>query len=476
MTKCSFAVISDPHYFSPTLTDGGKAYQLRSGSDQKCILESAAIVKAAFEKLAADDTIEAVLIPGDLSDDGEIVSHEEFSALLHELKKHKKVFVTTATHDFCCDNNAKVYFGDSYAPLDKTADIPYLRKTYAPFGPDQAISVFENFNGLCSYVVQLGEGVRLFGLNDDQDGSGSSGYSREHLAWIVQQMKDAKEAGDRIVAMQHHVCVPHFTKLLTGAGICCGNRDKVAEAFAENGTDILFVGHSHWQNITEYHAQNGNLMTQVNVGSLSGHPAPVFKVDMSDTEIEMHTEYVTEFEFDGQKLTSDYIKEHSKGLVANVLKPASEGNLKEFTERLGALGVHSDAPEKFFFVIRRLCKYIMNVKVGSLVKTVNRLTFGKGIDKKSAEDIKEEMVIDIIYNIFLNLFDGGLGRYEKGSAVYNVVSDFISIPSRLLGRFGFVPDKIKGLTKEIHELVCLLMDDGVNNNYKKIEIKKKVTV
>ena len=476
MKKCSFAVVSDPHYFSPTLTDGGRAYELRSGSDQKCILESAAICKAAFKKLADDDTIDAVLIPGDLSDDGEIVSHEEFSSLLHELSKKKKVFVTTATHDFCCDNNAKVYFGDEYAPLKETADIPYLRKTYAPFSTDNAIAVYENFNGLCSYVAQLGDGVRVFGLNDDQSGTGSSGYSEEHLAWILNQMEEAKKAGDRIVAMQHHVCVPHYTKLLTGAGICCGNKEAVAEGFASKGTDILFVGHSHWQNITEYHAENGNLMTQVNVGSLSGHPAPIFKVTFTDDEIEMHTEYVTEFEFDGKTLTNEYIKEHSKGLVGNVLKPASEGNLKEFTERLSALGVHSDAPEKFFFIIKRLCSYIMNVNVGSLTKTVNRLTFGKGIGKKSAEEIKEELVINIIYNIFLNLFDGGLNRYEKGSAVYNVVSDFVSIPSRLLGHFGFVPDNIKNITKEIHELVCLLMDDGINNNYKKVEIKKEATV
>ena len=476
MRKCSFAVISDPHYFSPTLTDGGRAYELRSGSDQKCILESAAIVKAAFKKLAEDDTIEAVLIPGDLSDDGEICSHEEFSALLHELNRHKKVFVTTATHDFCCDNNAKAYFGDEKTPYYDTADIPYLRKTYAPFGPDQAISVYENFNGLCSYVVQLGDGVRLFGLNDDQSGTGSSGYSDEHLAWIIEQMQAAKKAGDRIVAMQHHVCVPHFTKLLTGAGICCGNKEKVAEEFAKNGTDILFVGHSHWQNITEYHAENGNLMTQVNVGSLSGHPAPIFKVDFSDDEIEMHTEYVTEFEFNGEIFGRDYITEHSKGLVKNILTPAAEGNLKEFKERLGALGVHSDVPEKLFFAIRRLCAYISKVNVGKLTKTVNRLTFGKGIDKNSAAEIKDELAVNLIYNIFLNLFDGGLNKYEKDSAVYKVVSDFVSIPNRVVSHLFFVPDNIKNLTKEIHEIVCLLMDDGINNNYKKVSIKEEITL
>lgn len=470
----SFAVISDTHYFSSSLTDSGRAYELRSGSDQKCILESAAIVDAAFKKLADDNSIDAVLISGDLTNDGEIVCHEEFSKKLYELSLKKKIFVTTATHDFCCDKNARTYFGNKEEQLLETADILYLRKTYSPFGCNEAIAVFEIFNGLCSYVVQLCDGVRLFALNDDQNGVDGSGYSEKHLRWIISQMKAAKDSDNRIIVMQHHVLLSHFTELLTKGGVCCKNREAIAECFAENGTELLFVGHSHWQNITEYTSENGNKMIQVNVASLSGHPAPVFKVNLTDDGCQMHTEYITEFEFNGKKLTGEYITQHTKELIYNVLYPAVNGDKSEFTDRLAALGIHNKKFEKYFSAIKRLCAYLTEADVGSLSKTVNCLTFGKGINKKSAFAVKDMKVLDIAVNVFLNLFDGGIDKYEKGSDAYKVVSDFISLPSRILRFIPLVPDKIKVLLSEIHETICLIMDDGNDNNYKKYTIKKEL--
>ncbi len=464
MSKCGFAVISDLHYFSPKLTDGKRAYELRSGSDQKCLLESGAIIDAAFEKLKKDDTIDYVLIPGDLSDDGEICSHLEIAEKLSELNKYKKVFVTTATHDFCCDENARYYFGDKPSPCKETADIPFLRKIYAPFGENGAIAKFETKEGLCSYVAELKGDVRLLALNDDKSGKGTSGFDNEHLSWIISQIKEAKQSGKTVVIMQHHVVVPHFTGLLAGGGICCGERQKIAESYAKNGADILFVGHSHWQNITEYEADNGNFMLQVNVGSLCGYPSPIFKVCISDGKACMHTEYVEEFVFNGKKQTGAYIKKHTLSLIENVLTPAVEGDKNEFCDRLNALGVKSDIVLKLFFLIKKLAAYIKSVDVGHFSRAVNLLTFGKGIDKKSAEEVKERLVYDIICNIFLSLFDGGLNRYEKGSPVYNVVSDFVSIPSRAVRNLSFVPVKAKNLLDEIHETVLLLMDDVADNN------------
>ena len=469
MKKCGFAVISDIHYFSPKLTDGKRAYELRSGSDQKCLLESGSIVDAAFEKLKNDKDVDFILIPGDLSDDGEICSHLELTEKLSELNKYKPVYVTTATHDFCCDGNAREYFGDEERPHTDTADVAFLRKNYARFGEERADEKYEIFNGLCSYIAKVSDGVTLFALNDDQSGKNSSGYDDEHFEWIISRMRRAKENGDTVIAMQHHVVVPHFTNLLTKGGICCGERQKVAEKFAESGTDLLFVGHSHWQNITEYEADNGNTMTQINVGSLCGYPAPIFKVCIDGDKIEMHTEYVESFSYDGKTLGTEYIKEHTLGLIKNVITPAVKGDKGEFISRLHALGVHSSAIEKLFFLIRKLLAYIDSVNVGKFVKTVNVLTLGKGINKKSAEEIKEMLVINIICDIFLNLFDGGIKKYEMGSPVYNVVSDFISIPSRAVRNIGFIPVNVKDILDEIHETVCLLMDDGTDNNRKTIE-------
>ncbi len=463
--KARFAVITDLHYFSPSLTDGGRAYELRSGSDQKCLLESGAIIDQAFTMLAGDETIDSVLICGDVTDDGEIICHEEFVEKLRFLNKYKNVYVITATHDRCTDGNARTYFGDEPQHLKDTADADDMYRFYREFGIDQAIAKYKTHLGLYSYVVKLCDGFRLLGLNDDSNADGKSGYSPEHMQWIVEQIQQAKKDGDRVVAMQHHVLLQHYTPLLTKGGICCGDRDWVAENFAFNGVEVIFVGHSHFQNITEYTAKNGNKLVQVNIGALVGHPGPIFKVNIDDDYISMNTEYVKEFTYNGQKYNTEYLYEHSKGVVANLLNAAASGDLKEFTERCAAMEIKSDVLPKFFFAIKRLAKYITSVNVGSFAKLINRLTFGKGINKEAAEQIADKLVIDIAYEVFLNLFDGGINQHKKGTSVYTVVSDFASLPSRIVNKIRFVPDKVKSLLAEIAELVCLLMDDVTDNNY-----------
>ena len=89
--------ISDTHHYSKTLGTTGEAYELRSGSDQKCLAETGEIIDAAFEQIAKNDT-EVVFILGDVSNDGERVSHEEFRKKLYILQKSKPVYIITSTH------------------------------------------------------------------------------------------------------------------------------------------------------------------------------------------------------------------------------------------------------------------------------------------------------------------------------------------------------------------------------------------
>ena len=86
-------VLADLHYYDPSLGTTGEAYALRSGSDQKCLAETGAILDAAFAEIAASDT-DAVLIAGDLTNDGERVCHEGVLKKLYRLKAQKPVFAT----------------------------------------------------------------------------------------------------------------------------------------------------------------------------------------------------------------------------------------------------------------------------------------------------------------------------------------------------------------------------------------------
>ena len=49
--------IADTHHYSKTLGTTGKAYELRSGSDQKCLAETSEIINSAFEQSGRHDYI-----------------------------------------------------------------------------------------------------------------------------------------------------------------------------------------------------------------------------------------------------------------------------------------------------------------------------------------------------------------------------------------------------------------------------------
>ena len=109
MLKLTF--ISDTHHYSKTLGTTGRQYFLRSGSDQKCLAETGEIIDSAFDKIAKSDT-DAVMIIGDVTNDGEKISHIEFKEKLENLAKHKPVYIITSTHDWCCDENPRRFQGD----------------------------------------------------------------------------------------------------------------------------------------------------------------------------------------------------------------------------------------------------------------------------------------------------------------------------------------------------------------------------
>ena len=128
-----FVFIADTHHFSRTLSDGGEAYAYRSESDQKCLEETGEIIDAAFEKILEDPPA-AVMIAGDLSDDGERICHEEFREKLRELQKHVPVYVITATHDWCCDENPRRFTGDEVTNDVETVPHEELSEFYREFG------------------------------------------------------------------------------------------------------------------------------------------------------------------------------------------------------------------------------------------------------------------------------------------------------------------------------------------------------
>ena len=90
MKPISFYLITDTHYFEPSLGAEGKAYEEYMKGEQFFLKESSAIVKSTFERISEDKETDLVIIPGDLSKNGEKESHKSFVKELNKLKENEK--------------------------------------------------------------------------------------------------------------------------------------------------------------------------------------------------------------------------------------------------------------------------------------------------------------------------------------------------------------------------------------------------
>ena len=166
MKPLKFYLITDTHFFKNSLGAYGEAYEEFMDFEQKCFAETESINRAVFAYLEDAKEADILLIPGDLSFNGEKESHEAFSQLLHEFKEKsgKRIYVVTAGHDF---NDHPFAFNENGRYTPEGAKFTDLYGYYKDFGYTDAIAFNEEH---LSYVAQLSDEVRLLVIcNDTKD-------------------------------------------------------------------------------------------------------------------------------------------------------------------------------------------------------------------------------------------------------------------------------------------------------------------
>ena len=444
------AFLADIHYFSPKLGVTGRAYELRSGSDQKCLAESGAVVDAAFEILA-DSDVDCVCIAGDLTNNGERWSHDEMIAKMDALNEKKPVYAITSTHDWCSDGRSRRYVGSEAiwdAETYSEADLPDL---YRHFGAKDELAKFVNGRGFESRVFRLSDTLRLIAVNDDCDGEGGrSGYSPEHLAWMVEQIEKAKAEGAYVIAMEHHLMLPGLGKLING-GQMIADGDKAAAALADAGLRLIFVGHSHMMRNTEYVSPAGNKITQINLGSLTGYPAPILYLTVEDGTAHAQVEFLQGFTYDGVRYGADFFRDHTADVLYHLLNAAATDK-EDLRERLGADGIKIPKYDTLYPIIRKAAQKALTVKVGTAGRLLNALTLGKGADKNDIKAVKDDKLLPHIIDDFLNVFDGSYLARSQKEEVKRITVSVGACLSTVVGRLPIGKDKKAGIQKTTDQI------------------------
>ena len=272
----SLIVATDLHYIAPALTDHGSFFTaLTEGGDGKLMRYIEEVTDAFLDEAAAQKP-EAVLLTGDLTFNGALLSHAALAEKLRALEAAgTRVLVLPGNHDL--ENpSAASFSGDGYThvPSATAADFPQI---YADFGYDEALSLDTDS---LSYVVELGDGTRLLML-DFNTPHDPCGVSDKTLKWIEDQLADAKRAGQRILAAGHQNL---FQQSMFRGGYVIQNAERLAEIFREHDVPLYLSGHLHIQ-----HWKTEQGLTEIATSALSVSPCQYGILDVRGDKLRYET-------------------------------------------------------------------------------------------------------------------------------------------------------------------------------------------
>lgn len=467
MVKIAF--ISDIHYYSAELGTTGKAYESAEAASQTCMKESREILSALCERFAADDS-DAVCIAGDITKNGEAEAHREAIEILDRLNSVKPVIVITSTHDWCSNSHAHRYEGDEDVRHENTVSIKELPCLYSHFGEELRHSQFMTGKEQYSASYILNNEVMLLALNEDCDGvNGSSGYSCKHLEWIFAQTCYAKENNLKLIAFQHHLMLDNISHLINRSQMISEN-EETASFFAGAGINLIFTGHSHFQRISRFTDKNGKMLTQLNLGAISGFPGLITYVCISDGKANI-SEMPYDFIYDNNSCGQQYFRNQTSRILYTALDFGAT-NKDRFFEFLNNNGIKSKALNTFYPFIRHICKKITSADVKRTAKKINRIMMKQIISPEDYNKLDGIKLTKLIEDTFLNLFWSG-NAGDQFDAEKNTVCAVSAIPEILIKRIPLPKSKkakLKKLSVQIEELVKEL--EYPENNCATIELNQ----
>lgn len=417
MKSFSFYHITDAHTICTDEKDPARAKEAE---------ERLSVLDTVIKHIIADKDTDTVLFTGDNANNGRYNQHKEFINHITALKEAgKNVYVITATHDFGLtkvDENGKSEFREGVANRSE------LRGFYNEFGFSDAVS---EFGGL-SYVAKPCDGFRILMLNDDGNGNPFRGYSPEHAEWIKEQINDAKAKGDYIFAATHHpVIPPNPIYPVIGKNEMIGNRKETVALFADNGVKFVFTGHTHMHSIRKELTENGNVLYDINTGTLSEYPLKYRKVTISDSgEADIKTVPIEAVPFDTKgKTPAEYYKEKFDDLVLGGIDGMAN-DYEEFMHRAGSLSLGQDTLLPLKAPLTSVGKVLNGITYGG----IGRMLF---ISDKIDRSVKSKKFKFMLADLFRTVY-GGDEHYSADTPEYQII---MALTDRV---YPFVKGKLKG--------------------------------
>ena len=442
-------VLTDVHFLSKKLWVEGMPITRRERGDQIALKVSPEITETFFNKIIADRETPNVLITGDLVNCGEVISHGDFKALLKKLTDAgKRVFVTTATHDYCghgVDGDENIFSAVGYGetecyPVDYVGKVE-SRHLYGEYGPDSADSV-DTESG--SYSVSPHAGVRLIAINDNGNGRSHCGLFDEGFEWLQNEIKCAKSRGERIMLAVHHPVLPPWEIYRLAAEFeMFGGYEKLKGMMCDGGVRVIFTGHTHVQNIQKYEDGKGGFFYDISTAALGAAHGMMRKVTLDTDTGKCSVESIGIDKIKGVDTplrACEYIYGlNFTGLLEKVFQLINTDWDRFLQDSDGFL--NAEKLKKHRLAVKAAAGFAQKLKMSTLAK------FGKkynGLSKDRIKALKDKRVIDCAFVIMRHIFSGN-APYTPDTDEYRVLMGVCRKADKILNTLHRPPSSfVKG--------------------------------
>lgn len=347
--QTNIVVLSDTHVMGPgLLVNDGAAWQKELANDRKLFDYSQEVFDVLMETMLSEKP-DMVLITGDLTKDGELLSHQYVAGQLNRLREAGiKTFVIPGNHDFG-SKHALIFDGDQSSKAEVVSREQFT-ELYRNHGYGAGSLRDETSLSYCCEPV---EGLLLIGLDSGTDGR----LEESTLQWACQQAAQAQQQGKYVLAMMHHALLPHFNaedQLLPSSVV--QNYETVRNRLADAGVQVVLTGHIHISDIAkDYNADLTRSIYDISTGSVISYPCDYRRLTLSEDRAQLsvstnrittlpdHPVYGTTAKERLHQSLSQFVKRSIKNdmiasVAANALLIHAEGNENESEEASNIMG------------------------------------------------------------------------------------------------------------------------------------------
>lgn len=365
--KISLSILSDIHILARSLMASNKEFNIAIKYDRKFLVEGEGLLKKALELASLNDS-KYIIIPGDLTKDGEKKSHLEVMEILKSWtyeNPQRNIFLIPGNHDI---NNKQAF---DYKNLKKTDGIEPREffEIYDFLFKDKVLEFYKNSNIFKSHLDFVnkkfnrdfkysyycqGYGSYLARIDNNLENKNSltllfidtsiysCDYEQNHkdgktnvvgaldknvMKWAIEKIDEAKARKDMIFVIAHHAFIPNFRdqRLVLGPFIIKNWNEKYIdddprindklpiEVLADMGVKFLFTGHLHENGTAKYKSCLGNEIFNIQTGSTVTYPLPIRHINVLDDieefngfSVDLKTQLIKSFSY--ENLSGETIK------------------------------------------------------------------------------------------------------------------------------------------------------------------------